>query len=208
MKKFTADFETSTWLKDESFVWAWALCEIGNPDNLRIGNSIESFFATIRKENNPVILFHNLKFDGEFLLYHIIHDLGYTYKSHIASEDVKAAHYLFEYIKTHYSVTENDICEYQKSEKLLEHVDERLVTNINNLAGIIEGITADQTINEKEVRRLQQWLDENQVNKSYMLFNKIINEISLILEDVVTPLCNCQLLCLKIFCDIIPFVGI
>ena len=79
MKKFTADFETSTWLKDESFVWAWALCEIGNPDNLRIGNSIESFFATIKKEKNPVILFHNLKFDGEFLLYYIIHDLGYTY---------------------------------------------------------------------------------------------------------------------------------
>lgn len=52
-----------------------------------------------------------------------------------------------------------------------------------NLARIIEGITADQRINEKEVRRLQQWLDENQVNKSYMLFNKIINEISLILED-------------------------
>lgn len=57
------------------------------------------------------------------------------------------------------------------------------MTNINNLAGTIEGITADQRINEKEVRRLQQWLDENQVNKSYMLFNKIINEISLILED-------------------------
>lgn len=57
------------------------------------------------------------------------------------------------------------------------------MTNINNLAGIIEEITADQRINEKEVRRLQQWLDENQVNKSYMLFNKIINEISLILED-------------------------
>ena len=39
-KKFTADFETSTWLPDESFVWAWALCEIGNTDNLRIGNTI------------------------------------------------------------------------------------------------------------------------------------------------------------------------
>ena len=62
------------------------------------------------------------------------------------------------------------------------------MTNINNLAGIIEGITADQTINEKEVHRLEQWLDENQVNKSYMLFNKIINEISLILEDNVIDL--------------------
>ena len=78
MKKFTADFETSTWLKDESFVWAWALCEIGNTGNLRIGNTIESFFETIRKENNPIILFHNLKFDGEFILYYLLKN-GYEY---------------------------------------------------------------------------------------------------------------------------------
>ena len=31
--KFTADFETATWLSDKSFVWAFALCEIGNEDN-------------------------------------------------------------------------------------------------------------------------------------------------------------------------------
>ena len=72
MKHFTADFETSTWLEDESFVWAWALCEIGNTDNLRIGNTIESFFETILKEDNPVILFHNLKFDGEFILFYLL----------------------------------------------------------------------------------------------------------------------------------------
>ena len=72
MKKFTADFETATWLVDESFVWAWALCEIGNTDNLKIGNTIETFFETIKKEDNPVILFHNLKFDGEFILFHLL----------------------------------------------------------------------------------------------------------------------------------------
>ena len=78
MKKFTADFETATWLYDESFVWAWALCEIGNTGNLKIGNSIETFFETIQKEVNPVILFHNLKFDGEFILYHLLKN-GFTY---------------------------------------------------------------------------------------------------------------------------------
>lgn len=78
MKKFTADFETATWLYDESFVWAWALCEIGNTENLKIGNTIESFFETIQKEVNPVILFHNLKFDGEFILYHLLKN-GFTY---------------------------------------------------------------------------------------------------------------------------------
>ena len=78
MKRFTADFETSTWLSDESFVWAWAICEIGNVDNLRIGNSIETFMELVEKENNPVILFHNLKFDGEFILYWLLKN-GYEY---------------------------------------------------------------------------------------------------------------------------------
>ena len=43
MKKFTADFETATWLENETYVWAWAICEIGNPDNIIIDNNIESF---------------------------------------------------------------------------------------------------------------------------------------------------------------------
>lgn len=72
MKHFTADFETSTWLENESFVWAWALCEIGKTENLEIGNTIESFFERIEKLDNPVILFHNLKFDGEFILYYLL----------------------------------------------------------------------------------------------------------------------------------------
>lgn len=72
MKRFTADFETSTWLPDESFVWAWALCEIGNTENIKIGNTIESFILEIQKEENPIIYFHNLKFDGEFILYYLL----------------------------------------------------------------------------------------------------------------------------------------
>lgn len=85
MTKYTADFETATWLKDETFVWAWALCEIGNETNLRIGNSIESFFETILKEKNPTILFHNLKFDGEFIIYYLLKN-GYD---HVKREEKK-----------------------------------------------------------------------------------------------------------------------
>ena len=68
MKKFTADFETCTWLEDETYVWAWALCEIGNVENIRIGENIEEFFEEVQKENNPKVYFHNLKFDGSFLI--------------------------------------------------------------------------------------------------------------------------------------------
>ena len=72
MKRFTADFETATWNPEETWIWAWSLCDIENPDDVVIGNSIETFFERIRRENNPYIYFHNLKFDGEFILYYLL----------------------------------------------------------------------------------------------------------------------------------------
>ena len=72
MKRFTADFETATWKENETWVWAWSLCDIDNPDNVEIGNNIDSFFERIKKESNPMILFHNLKFDGEFILFYLM----------------------------------------------------------------------------------------------------------------------------------------
>ncbi|MBO7692633.1 MAG: hypothetical protein J6T10_08380 [Methanobrevibacter sp.] len=78
MKKFTADFETATWLEDETYVWAWATCEIGNPDNIVIGNTIESFMEWCIKNENTTLYFHNLKFDGEFIICYLLNN-GYEY---------------------------------------------------------------------------------------------------------------------------------
>lgn len=78
MKRFTADFETATWEKDETWVWAWALCDIEDASHVEVGNSIESFFERIKKEANPYIYFHNLKFDGEFILYYLMKN-GYEH---------------------------------------------------------------------------------------------------------------------------------
>lgn len=78
MKRFTADFETATWEPNETWVWAWALCDIENPDKLEVGNSIEEFFERIKKEKNPYIYFHNLKFDGEFIIYYLLKN-GYEH---------------------------------------------------------------------------------------------------------------------------------
>lgn len=72
MKKFTADFETATWVENETWVWAWAICEIGNEENLQIGNNIDSFIEFCKNEKNPVFYFHNLKFDGEFIIYWLL----------------------------------------------------------------------------------------------------------------------------------------
>ena len=71
MKKYTADFETATWLINETYVWAWAVCEIGNEKNIVIDNSIETFINYISK-NIGTYYFHNLKFDGEFIIHYLL----------------------------------------------------------------------------------------------------------------------------------------
>lgn len=71
-KKFTADFETSTptWYEKDGVarVWAWAICEIGNPDNFIYGNNIDEFMRFCSSRSNYVMLFHNLKFDGQYII--------------------------------------------------------------------------------------------------------------------------------------------
>ena len=75
---YTADFETATWLEDSSYVWAWAISEIGNEDNIKIGNTIDSFMDYISKNKSSKYYFHNLAFDGSFLLDYLFKN-GYEY---------------------------------------------------------------------------------------------------------------------------------
>lgn len=64
---FSADFETTTDPND-CRVWAWGLCEIGNPDNFIHGTDIDGMFNWIlSNEPKTTLYFHNLKFDGEFI---------------------------------------------------------------------------------------------------------------------------------------------
>lgn len=76
-KLYTADFETTTDIED-CRVWAFALCEIGNPDNFIYGNSIDEFMKICKsRDENKKIWFHNLKFDGTFIFYWLLSH-GYT----------------------------------------------------------------------------------------------------------------------------------
>ena len=72
MKRFTADFETTT-DKNDCRVWAFGLSEIGNHENFIYGNSIDEFmeFCESSKEN-LICYFHNLKFDGSFILSYLL----------------------------------------------------------------------------------------------------------------------------------------
>lgn len=73
MRSFVADFETTT-IEENCHVWAYAVCEVGNSDNVLIGTTIDDFMTWCRNQrDNPKIYFHNLKFDGQFILYWLFH---------------------------------------------------------------------------------------------------------------------------------------
>lgn len=75
---YTADFETATWLEESSYVWAWAVCEIGNEDNIILGNTIDSFMEYVANNKSSKYYFHNLAFDGSFILDYLFKN-GFTH---------------------------------------------------------------------------------------------------------------------------------
>lgn len=70
MKRYVADFETSTikWDTNKCWVWAYAFCEIGKGNEyIHFGNNIDAFISEVI-ENPGIYYFHNLKFDGSYIL--------------------------------------------------------------------------------------------------------------------------------------------
>ena len=92
---YVADFETTTLSKQDELdlengrkrlddfhteVWGYGLVKVGETENITIGNSIDHFFKIIRELGNINVYFHNLKFDGMFIMDHLLRN-GYTYDS-------------------------------------------------------------------------------------------------------------------------------
>ena len=74
--KVAADFETTT---DPNDVRVWAACavDINTLETVHISNSIDSFFEWA-KDKHVTAYFHNLKFDGEFIISYLLRN-GFTY---------------------------------------------------------------------------------------------------------------------------------
>lgn len=72
---FSCDFETTVYEGQESTeVWASAVVELGTEDVV-ILHSIEETFNYFRSLRcNMICYYHNLKFDGNFWLYYLLHD--------------------------------------------------------------------------------------------------------------------------------------
>lgn len=74
---FTADFETTTDPLD-CRVWACGICSIDETHSFKYGNSLDWFFEFAKKNIGSTFYFHNLKFDGEFILCYLF-EHGYKH---------------------------------------------------------------------------------------------------------------------------------
>ena len=72
-KIYVADFETTVFDgQDSTEVWAAALVELYT-ENVLVFNSIDKFFEYVyAMKHNSIIYFHNLKFDGSFILDYLV----------------------------------------------------------------------------------------------------------------------------------------
>ena len=70
--KIMCDFETTT-TPDDVRVWGGCAVNIDTFEVMHISNSIESFIDYL-KDKNTTCYWHNLKFDGEFLISFLLHN--------------------------------------------------------------------------------------------------------------------------------------
>lgn len=63
---WVADFETTTDI-DDCRVWGWGIVDIDDRRSVTVGTDIASFI-NVAADSNKVIYFHNLKFDGLFII--------------------------------------------------------------------------------------------------------------------------------------------
>lgn len=71
MVSYVADFETTT-DPENCYVWSYAIREVSKFDDETketiIGTSIDEFMKWCEKTGNDKVYFHNLKFDGQFII--------------------------------------------------------------------------------------------------------------------------------------------
>lgn len=101
-----ADFETATsaWNENGTRVWLWGLALVEDSDNsFEWGTTMESFLERI-SEHNSNTYFHNLKFDGWFIVDYLLKN-GYTYYDGKSAQPKRTFKALISDMGQWYSVT-------------------------------------------------------------------------------------------------------
>lgn len=81
---YACDFETTT--ESPSRVWLWAMYRIDGGEYLN-GLDIDSFLENVLGRVNSLFYFHNLKFDGKFIISYLESKMGY--RSYKPSDNIK-----------------------------------------------------------------------------------------------------------------------
>lgn len=147
-RKFVGDFETTVYAGQEyTEVWASAVVEIGT-EEVKVFNSISdtfNYYFELAEKNHLIIYYHNLKFDGCFIIDYLLRVLNLkqafniTYDPEGEIEDAefiktdkmknKTFKYLISNVGQWYSITikyNNHIIEIRDSVKLLPFSVEQL----------------------------------------------------------------------------------
>ena len=80
MKTFAADFETTVYEgQTDTEVWASALADLDDEnDTVFVFHSLLETMEYIQYLQDDIVLYyHNLKFDGNFWLWFLLHELGF-----------------------------------------------------------------------------------------------------------------------------------
>lgn len=83
--KWTADFETTTDIND-CRIWAWGVCSIDEIYKFEYGNTMDGFIEWMKKHCRDTLYFHNLKFDGEFIISWLF---NHNFKHNSSSKDLE-----------------------------------------------------------------------------------------------------------------------
>lgn len=74
---YACDFETTVYDdQDRTDVWSSCFCELGDHKPIILGNIADTYKYFVDLNANVDLYYHNLKFDGNFWLYFLIHDLN------------------------------------------------------------------------------------------------------------------------------------
>lgn len=159
---YTADFETTTekFYNENGYtkVWLWA---IANSEGHMIahGETIESFMIYCRDNlNNSIIYFHNLKFDGSYILSYFL-DLKLQHKRKIYARDNACFNTLISEEGQYYQITWHPRSQvtiiFQDSLKLLPFKVKVIAEDFN--LPIKKGIIDydDYTVNEETLSYIQ-----------------------------------------------------
>ena len=107
---WVCDFETLV-NPNYTYIWAFGCCEIENPDNVIIGNTMEKYIEWVKTKGK--IYFHNLAFDGGFIMDWLFRN-GFTYSDERATKT-------FNILKSEGRLYQIDITWKYKNKKKFSH---------------------------------------------------------------------------------------